>query len=132
MTRPRLFHTGAPPASSRLPGILALASSTTAPRSLCLLPTPPPPTYASSTRRWPQLGSATLMDTNAGGLHLQHETLECNTHLKQMKIFRTYACNMGVKHMQHPDKTIATSKNTYCNIRLKQLKHLEHTVATYV
>jgi hypothetical protein len=48
------------------------------------------------------------------------------------KTFRAYPYNMCVKHMQHPNKTIATWKNTYCNIRLKQLKHLEHTVATYV
>jgi hypothetical protein len=43
--------------------------------------------------------------------------------------FGTYAYNMCIKHMQHPDKTIPTRRNTYCNIR--QLKHLEHIVATY-
>jgi hypothetical protein len=61
MTRPRLFHTGATPVSYRPPGRLAPASFTIASHTLC------------------------RMDTNAGGLHLQHEILECNIHLKQMK-----------------------------------------------
>jgi len=85
MTCPRLFHTIAVPVSSRLPGRLAPASCTTAPRRPCLLP---------HRRRWPAppprvgdrgLALPALMDTNADGLHLQHETLECNIRLKQIK-----------------------------------------------
>jgi hypothetical protein len=61
MTRLCLFHTGVAPVSSRSPGRLTPASFTTASHTLC------------------------LVDTNVGGLHLQHETLECNIHLKQIK-----------------------------------------------
>jgi len=48
------------------------------------------------------------MDTNANGLHLQHETLECKHTFETDETFETYACNICIKHMQHPDKTIAT------------------------
>jgi hypothetical protein len=59
--------------------------------------------HASVAAAW-----SALTDTNAGGLHLQHETLEYNIHLKQMKhLGYTLVIYVGT-HMQHPDKTIAT------------------------
>jgi hypothetical protein len=71
-------------------------------------------TCASSPhRQWwhappPRVGShdlvlPALIDTNAGGLHLQHETLECNIHLRQMK------------HLRH---TFATCVLNICNIQI--------------
>jgi hypothetical protein len=54
MTRPRLFHTGTAPVSSRLSRRVVPTSSTTTPRSLCL-PTAPTAACVSSTRRWPLL-----------------------------------------------------------------------------
>ena len=73
-----------------------------------------------------------LMDINADSLHLQKETLEMQHAFETDKTFGIYACNMCMKHIQHPDKISATWKNTYYNIRLKQLKHLEQTIARYV
>jgi hypothetical protein len=62
---------------------------------------------------------------------MQHpdETL-ANIHMKHLKTFETYACNMHVyatsrSTLQHLEK------NT-CNIRLEQIKHLEHTLETYM
>jgi hypothetical protein len=55
---PPLPHRAWHPVSSRLPGRLAPAFSTTAPRGLCLLSTPMAAAYASSACRWPQLGPA--------------------------------------------------------------------------
>jgi hypothetical protein len=53
------FHIGVVPVSSRSLRRLTPASSTIAPHSLCLLPTPPVAACASTTRRWPRLGPAT-------------------------------------------------------------------------
>jgi hypothetical protein len=40
--------------------------------------------------------------------YLQHETLKCNISLKAVETFGTYTYNICVKHMQYPDKTLAT------------------------
>jgi hypothetical protein len=56
-----------------------------------------------------------LMDTNADNLHLQHETLQYNVHLKQMK------------HLRH---TLATCMWNICNNQIKQLQHKETLTAT--
>jgi hypothetical protein len=102
MTRLGLFHTDATHVPSRLPGRLA----------------PPLPQQrhmarAYSTHRWgrsappSRIGSrglalSTLMNTNNGGLHLQHETLECNIHSKQMKYLE--------QRLQHMCETYAISR----------------------
>jgi hypothetical protein len=56
----------------------------------------------------------------------------CNMkHLMQhmSDIYETYYCNICVKHMQYPDKTLATCVRSICNI---QIKHLQHVCETYV
>jgi hypothetical protein len=47
---------------------------------------------------------------------------------------RTYTCNIYVKHMQHPDITLATCnmKTLAAKGRLEQMKYLEHTITTYM
>jgi len=41
-----------------------------------------------------------------------NKTFECNIRLKINEIFRTCTCNMCVKHMKHPNKTLVT-----CNMK---------------
>jgi hypothetical protein len=85
MTRPHFFHTAAAPVSSMLFGRLVLplpqqhhgASASSRHRRW----RPAPPTCVGGRG----LALPALMDTNASGLHLQHETLEYNIHLKEMK-----------------------------------------------
>jgi hypothetical protein len=53
--------------------------------------------------------------------HIQHETLECNILIKIDETFKTYTCNIYMKHMQHIDKTFAACnmKTLTAYIRLK-------------
>jgi hypothetical protein len=93
-------------------GWLVPTSSTIAPPRVCLLPTPTSAACASSMRRgswlgpaWPHGHQRRRSSLTTWSTPMQH-TFEID------KIFGTYVCNMCVKHMQHPDKTIATWKNT--------------------
>jgi hypothetical protein len=93
-----------------------------------------PPSTGPSARRAPHPPAPARPWPN-NVKHLQHEkTFEYNIRLKTNETFGTCTCNMCVKHMKHPNKTITTynMKTTCCNIRIKQLKYYEHTVATYV
>jgi len=89
------------------------------------------------TRHTPFLGARTVPpslptppDSSNNMKHVQHETLECDIHLKTDETSRTYTYNIYGKHMQHSDKHLQ-HKNTYYNIRLKQMKYLKHMCETY-
>ena len=62
---------------------------------------------------------------------MQHpdETLT-NIHMKHLKTFETYACNMHVYATSR--STFATSRQNTCNIHLEEIKYLEHRLETYV